>query len=346
MNSSLKIFVLGYGRSGTTMMGRILGNHPDIYMFRELNFFEKLWDRKQEQPLSIVEASDLAARLISINRHGYGLLKDHSDYQEKGRKIVDSITEKTLTPIEVYEAFLQCTVTENGKRIPCEQTPGYVFYLDEILKLFPEAKIINMIRDPRDVLVSRKKKWRQYGLRIEPVPLHRTIRTWVHYHPISSSFLWKSAVKAAQPYVNDGPVYQLKFEDLLSNPEAEIQQVCDFIGISYLDTLLKIPVVGSSFLKEKPVETGIDKSRTANWQNGGLNSAELYINQKVTSKIMKTYGYKPAKVFPNPVLLVFYAVTLPVRIFLTFLIHKKHFKNMKESIKRRLAQQSFEGPNG
>jgi len=340
VNSPLKIFVLGYGRSGTTMMGRILGNHPDVYMFRELNFFEKLWDRKHERPLSVAEASDLAARLICINRHGYGILKDHAEYQEKGRIIVDGIAENTLTPIGVYETFLRHTASENGKSIPCEQTPGYVFYLDEILELFPEAKIINMIRDPRDVLASRKKKWRQYGLRIEPVPLHRTIRTWVHYHPISSSFLWKSAVKAAQPYIDDGLVHQVKFEDLLSSPEEEIQKVCDFIGITYLDTMLKIPIVGSSFLKEQTEEAGIDKKRTANWQNGGLNSAELYINQRVAADIMRKYEYKPAKVFPNPFLLLLYLITLPVRIFLTFVVHKKHFKNMKEAVKKRLHHQS------
>lgn len=333
------IFVLGYGRSGTTMMGHILGNHPDVYMFRELNFFEKLWDRKTERPLSGAEATDLAARLICINRHGYGILKDHSEYLEKAGKIVNGITEKAFTPKGVYEAFLRQTAAANGKSIPCEQTPGYVFYLDEIIKLFPRARIINMIRDPRDVLASRKKKWRQYGLRIEPIPLHRTIRTWVHYHPISNSFLWKSAVKTAQPYIEDGCVHLVKFEDLLSNPEGEVQKVCDFIGISYLEGLLKIPVVGSSFLKEQSVKTGIDKARTANWQKGGLNSAELYINQRVTGVIMNQYNYAPAKVFPNPFLLLLYLISLPVRMFLTFAIHKNHFKNMKESIKRRLARQ-------
>ncbi len=334
----LMIFVVGYGRSGTTMMGHILGNHPDVYMFRELNFFEKLWDRKHERPLSISEASDLAARLICINNHGYGNLRDHSEYEEKGRKIVDSITEKTISPIQVYETFLRYTATENGKSIPCEQTPGYVFYLREILDIFPEAKIINMIRDPRDVLVSRKKKWRQYSLRIKPIPLHRTFRTWVHYHPISISFLWKSAVKMAQTFVDDEHVHQLRFEDLLLNPEEEIQKVCDFVGISYRDSMLEIPIVGSSFLKEQPEEIGIDKNRTSNWQNGGLNSAELYINQRMTANIMKMYNYKPAKVIPNPFILLFYFIMLPVRMFLTFFVHKKHFKNMKEAIRKRLVR--------
>jgi hypothetical protein len=223
------IFVLGYGRSGTTMMGHILGNHPDVHMFQELNFFEKLWDRKHKGTLSVAEAIDLTARLICINRHGFAILKDHSGYLEEGKKIIEGIAEKNLTPVEIYVTFLKQTVEQNGKSIPCEQTPGYVFSLDEILKLFPKAKIINMIRDPRDVMVSWKKKWRQRTLRKEPPPFHVTFRTWIHYHPISRSFLWKAAVKAAQPYVEEGIIHQVKFENLLANPEHEIQKVCDFI---------------------------------------------------------------------------------------------------------------------
>ena len=37
-----KFFVVGSSRSGTTMMGRILNNHPDIFTFHELHFFEKI----------------------------------------------------------------------------------------------------------------------------------------------------------------------------------------------------------------------------------------------------------------------------------------------------------------
>ena len=43
MTNTKQIFVVGNSRSGTTMMGRILGNHPDIFTFKELHFFGQLW---------------------------------------------------------------------------------------------------------------------------------------------------------------------------------------------------------------------------------------------------------------------------------------------------------------
>jgi len=347
MKGSVKIFVLGYGRSGTTMMGRILGNHPEIYMFRELNFFEKLWDREGTQELTESEAVKLAARLIGINGHGFDILKDFSEFEDRGREIVDVIQEsgRAITPLEVYESFLMAATTENGKLIPCEQTPGYVFFIPEILELFPEARIINMIRDPRDVLVSRKKKWRQFRLRSDRVPVPRTMRTWAHYHPISSSYLWKAAVKAAQPYVDSGQVLQVRFEDVLSDPEKELQRICDFIGVAYYDSMLQVPMMGSSFVKSTPEKVGIDQSRTSNWQGGGLNSAELFINQTMTADIMKAYHFERAKVFPNPLLLVLYCLTLPLRLLLTFALHKPYFKNMKVSLQKRLKFGKFgDGP--
>lgn len=336
MGERPKIFVLGYGRSGTTMMGAILGNHPEVHMFRELNFFEKLWDRKNERELTEMEAADLAARLIGINRQGYPNLRDHSEYLDQGRAVVERIQRNAITPVEVYESFLMSTAAEHGKSIPCEQTPGYVFFLREILDLFPEARIVNMIRDPRDVLVSRKKKWRQFQLTSERYRLSRTLRTWAHYHPISSSFLWKAAVKAAQPYVEAGKVLQVRFEDVLADPKNELRKICDFIGISYTDSLMEVPIKGSSFVRHSAEKVGIDKTRTANWRNGGLNSAELFLNQTIAADLMRRFHYRPARVFPNPFLLVFYAIVLPFRLLLTFALHKRHFKNIKETLRKRI----------
>ncbi|NIP95612.1 MAG: sulfotransferase, partial [Akkermansiaceae bacterium] len=44
---------------------------------------------------------------------------------------------------------------EEGKRIPCTQTPRNVYYLREILGAYPDARVIWMVRDPRAVLCSQ-----------------------------------------------------------------------------------------------------------------------------------------------------------------------------------------------
>ena len=50
---------------------------------------------------------------------------------------------------------------------------------------------------------------------------------------------------------------------------------------------------------------------------------------------MKIFGYKPAKVIPNPILLLVYVITLLVRMTSAFAVHKKHFTNMREVVKMK-----------
>jgi hypothetical protein len=58
----------------------------------------------------------------------------------------------------------------------------------------------------------------------------------------------------------------------------------------------------------------------------------------VAADIMKKYRYEPVRVFPNPLLLLFYLITLPVKMFLSIIAHKKHFKNIDQVLKNRLAR--------
>ena len=81
-----------------------------------------------------------------------------------------------LAPTELFSAFLLYEALLNGKTIPCDQTPRNVFYIDEILKFYPQAKIINMIRDPRDVLLSQKRKWKRRFLGGTDLPIKESFQ--------------------------------------------------------------------------------------------------------------------------------------------------------------------------
>ena len=52
MTKSRQIFIVGSSRSGTTMMGRILANHKDIFTFKELHFFGTMWTLSDNQELT------------------------------------------------------------------------------------------------------------------------------------------------------------------------------------------------------------------------------------------------------------------------------------------------------
>jgi omega-hydroxy-beta-dihydromenaquinone-9 sulfotransferase len=332
------IFVVGNSRSGTTMMGRILGKHPEIFTFHELHFFEQLWTpTEQSQYLAKPEAERLAARLLCIQRDGYLTQGEISRFWEESQDLIASIQEKTLTPTDVYEAFVRYETAKHAKRIPCDQTPRNVFYIGEILELYPEARIINMIRDPRDVLLSQKGKWKRRSLGANNIPRQEAIRSWINYHPIIISQLWNASIRAAERFADRDRVYALRFEDLLANPEETVQKICQFISISFEKSLLEIPQIGSSCGVDRPEQTGINPDRAGSWQKGGLNSVELFLCQKITNTLMERNGYKSVPVSPHPLALAYSLTSVGVKLTLALLFNLKRMRNITETIRRRLA---------
>src|SRR5262245_53533017 len=128
------IFVVGNSRSGTKMMGRILGNHEKIYSFPEMHFFEQLWSTKEkEKILSNEESLKLAALLLNISREGYFARRHIDDFYVEGKEIIEVTSMGQLTGTNIFSEVLIYESKRNGKEIPCDQTPQNVFYIREIL---------------------------------------------------------------------------------------------------------------------------------------------------------------------------------------------------------------------
>ncbi len=341
MNLGKMLFVVGNSRSGTTMMGRIIGNHSDVFTFGELHFFGQLWSPAHSLDLNESNAIELASKLLCIQRIGYRKQGDPQKYKEDAQKLCTDFTGIPISPTELFSTFLQYEANLNGKSIPCDQTPRNVFYIDEILNVYPQAKIINMIRDPRDVLLSQKRKWKRRFLGGSDLPLLESLRDWVNYHPITISRIWHTAVKAADQFAEHDRVHTVYFEQLLDSPEKTVEDLCKFIDIEYTPSMLRVPQVGSSVDADKPTEIGINPNRAGSWSannlaGGRLNSSEIYINQKLNSELMKKHNYEPVKIRPNILSLLIDLITFPLKLVLAFLCNLDRIKNIKETLRRRL----------
>lgn len=335
------LFVVGNSRSGTTMMGRILGNHTDVFTFEELHFFGQLWSPATSALLDSNETEELAARLLCIQREGYRTHGHHQQYLDEAREFCEGLSEKHIKPPGLFSTFLRYETLRNGKTIPCDQTPRNVFYIDAILKYYPQAKIINMVRDPRDVLQSQKRKWKRRFLGGTDLPMMETIRDWINYHPITISRIWNTAVTVADGYADNVNLTTIYFEQLLTDAESTIKGICDFVGIDFSPSMLDVPQVGSSVSTDKPKQIGINPNRAGNWGSENiqlkiLNSSEIYINQRLNSKLMKKHNYIPVSIRPNLLRLLSSFISFPFKILLAFLFNLDRIKNIRETLKRRL----------
>lgn len=341
MNLEKMIFVVGNSRSGTTMMGRILGNHPDVFTFGELHFFGQLWSPVHPYELNRSEAEALAAKLFCLQREGYRTHGDSKSFLDEASKFCEVFSEQPIAPADLFSSFLYYAAARNSKTIPCDQTPRNVFYIDVILKSYPHAKIINMIRDPRDVLLSQKRKWKRRFLGGTDLSIKESFRDWVNYHPITISKIWHTAVTAADRFIDHDNVTTIYFEQLLASPETTVENICDFVGINYSTTMLQVPQVGSSVNADKPTELGINPSRAGSWNENGvsaskLNSSEIYITQKLNATLMKKHNYDPIIIRPNILHLMVNLLLFPIKLAGAFLFNLDRIKNIRETLRRRL----------
>ena len=342
------IFVVGNSRSGTTMMGRILGKHPDVYTFGELHFFGQLCAPPFSAELRPADAAKLAAELYCIQREGYRTHGIPHRFLKEAEAFLKGLTSYSETPAELFSMFLHHEATQNGKTIPCDQTPRNVFYIKDILELYPKARIINMIRDPRDVLLSQKRKWKRRFLGGSDMPMKESFRDWMNYHPITISHIWRSAVSAADQLTKHERVTSIYFEELLTHSEATVKRVCDAVNISYTATMLQVPQVGSSVAEDKPQELGINPHRAHSWRSdtteGELSSAEIYLNQTITTALMKKHNYRPVSIQSNIakseackfiLQVALHLLTFPVKLGGAFLFNLDRMKSIPQTLKRR-----------
>src|SRR5687767_11256816 len=108
----MKLFVCGNSRSGTTMTSRILGNHPEIFSFQELHYFDELLPdpRLETTPEKAIK---LYATLCCIQSNGYFAKREPEQFLKEAEKALHLLND--LNGITVYEKFLTEKTREQGK---------------------------------------------------------------------------------------------------------------------------------------------------------------------------------------------------------------------------------------
>jgi hypothetical protein len=145
-------FVAGEMRSGTSWLRRTLSAHPEIACGHEGSFFGRGYER-EEIPVYTKPVSSLT-RALDVSEefetwHGLPWNQWTDGYEEDLRN---------LTRLSV-DYFLAKEVARTGKRIVGDKSPQHTECLDEIHEVYPDARIIHIVRDGRDVAVSAMNHW-------------------------------------------------------------------------------------------------------------------------------------------------------------------------------------------
>jgi hypothetical protein len=216
--SGRPLFIVACDRSGTTMLRLILDRGPDLAIPTESAIIVDFANvRARYGRLDTDAAFDRLAG--DVWRHPkivqWGLAGGPPD---RGGLTGEAAYRRAIeAPFAAYAA-------EREKPRWGDKTPLYVQHLDEVRRVFPEARIVVLVRDGRDVALSLM------GVPFGPGNVWAAAR------------MWRSAVEAGERAAGRWPedVLAIRYEDLVDAPERVIREVCEFAGISYSPAMLAI----------------------------------------------------------------------------------------------------------
>lgn len=280
------IFIVGTPRSGTTLTARILDAHSHIFMPGETHFFEDIYSRKTTSGtiISEIDKKTIIDRLLSL----YKRFNEQTDQKRINHLYLNNdFRQKLLDSACDYKSlldfFMETQMHHEKKQRWGNNVPKDIFHIAEILALYPDAKIVVCVRDIRDFLLSYSGKWKITS----PEHVDRLKKL---YHPVVTSFLWKSSMKLIpniKEIVPSKNFFIMKYENLVSSPEKEIQALCTVIEEEFEPKML---VINSANSSAGTKENGIFSSSIGRWRNE-LSPEDAYIGQRIACREMDDLGY-------------------------------------------------------
>ena len=217
MTTDRPIFVVGFQRSGTTLLQSLLGAHPAIAAPPEMYFVLRIW--KLADWYGDLSDDDALRRALHDTLHAPNDALAECGFDE------ESLFETMRTGNRSYAALLDAVMSDftqrHGKARWSEKSPGQRAV--DVFSLFPTAQVVHIVRDPRDVVSSsRETPWTTSGA-------HRLATAW---RAFTSSNI--HAGRAAGPT----RFLQVHYEDLTAEPEATLRLVCTFLGEEFAPEML------------------------------------------------------------------------------------------------------------
>lgn len=284
-------FIVGEMRSGTSWLRRTLSAHPEVSCNQEASFFGRDYDH-EEIPVYPGPVSSLTRALGESGElktwHGLPWNQWADGYEEDLRNI---------TRLSV-DYFLSKEVARTGKRIVGDKSPQHTECLREMHEIYPDARIVHIVRDGRDVAVSAMHHWWRlagdreggvFALTPEEIETRdcylsdregflesgRSIFTEERLSQLARRWAYRTrkAHEEGPRFYRSGYL-EIRYEDLLAETPDVLKQVLDLLGARSDPKTLDYCIQASSFARASNREQGKEdadsffrKGIAGDWRN-------------------------------------------------------------------------------
>ena len=306
------IFILSAAHSGSTLLDKSLGSHPDCFSMGEIINFAEEWTKERtlcgcgkwlkdcsfwrtienrllnQKNIDITSLKDfdikiesntsfLSARLATIRRFFVLLNKDERRKINRTRLLYNTIA-------EVGEVSILIDSSKDILRS---------YYLSKVLKEHYESYFIHLVRNGKAVLNSRKKK--SYSVttpdgKLTTIDVSTTtsstdsiVKSWVKYNKKAQTLL---------RLIPSNKQYFIRHEDFIHNPTHYTKAICTLLNIKYSENMVFLTNENNHIMAGNPSRVNATKiNPRTDKKFSNLSDEDLKIFEDVAGTFQQRLGY-------------------------------------------------------
>ena len=269
------IFIIGTGRSGTTLLRQMMNAHPRIHITHEASFYSY-------------------ARHAPPDGDGREWLERYFDTFSFRWLRLDPAEVRAALPQhiplsrvdEICRVIMRLKAQKQGKVRYGEKNPLDTHNLQRIFADFADPRVIYITRDPRPTMQS-------FGR----MPFGTS-------SSLINSILCKMQFDHVEPYLDR--ILEVRLEDLAQDPRAAMSRILQFVGEPWDDAVLDhVSQSNTDDVPPLPWFVGATREQPSKETSGGgwrtqMDPSWIRIVERMNEKSMRRYGYEPANLAREP----------------------------------------------
>ncbi len=256
------IFIIGFARSGTTWVTRLLRDYCDVGMVNEGQFIIAFGKRiKHRGDYMGATAYKKFVNRLSKDQY-FDILRNNYSIEIDWKKVMATDPKFSAGVVDVLSQI----ASQMGKERIGSKFPGFGWHLPLLNELFTDCRILHIIRDGRDCALSHKHM------------------VWGHQNVYSAARYWRDYLRQVGEAKAEmkGRYLEIRYEDLLEKPEQEMMRLAKFVCRDCAEH------VTERFLREE--KALLRRDRICLWKNA-MSPRECAIFEAVAGDVLEEHGY-------------------------------------------------------
>ena len=291
-------FIIGRPRSGTTLLKSLFDAHPNIIIPNEFPVIIDLYNKYGKiTKWNLKQLEDFYNDVFKVRKIEYNKIDKEKLYADLmscvGNTNYQNII-KTLY-LSLRSEFPKYEILLFG-----DKDPLYSMYIIELLKIFPEAKYIHIVRDYRDQVLSMIKK------ELYDVP---SVSIFAYQWKRSLKMMNKMKEKYPEKFIT------IKYEEFIQQPKPALKNICKFLNIPFDENVFNyhnkkglysdLDSDGRLSKIQDNILNPINTKRLNAWKTE-LNKKSIKIADITVGKYAEMYGYE--RVYKNKLSFYFFPI--------------------------------------